>query len=281
MRVRLTLPDQVIGPETLEPALEAVTRANEALIRAGASPTFDELLQRGVRWKPEPPWGHEAFDLGTTMMARGWGDCDDIAPMSAATDRVTGRDPLARVVAIRSGPKMWHAVVAHADGTLEDPSKRAGMPSKGRARAPTVGPMATGACIGVRLWDHTWHARADLPWIGCDNAISGSAISSHPVEAIRRAVQHAALVGRASGACQKADIVHAIALANLANGDDAARVTEACKNHGTEQAPVNQAIDLLSALSLPTDGLTRSEISNANTVRSIPSERGPCVLIGW
>jgi hypothetical protein len=232
VRIRLAIPDQVVGPETLEPALEAVTRANEALIRAGSSPTVDELLRRGVKWKPEPPWGHEAFDLGSTMAQRGWGDCDDWGPISAATDRVTGRDPYARVVAIRSGPRMWHAVVQHSDGSLEDPSKRAGMPAKRGANAAIVGMMGNSACVGLRLFDHAWHARADLPWQGSTAAVSGSAVSSHPIEAMHRAIQHAALVGRTSGVCTGSDVLRMLALDGLCAGQNASDLRRAMQGHG-------------------------------------------------
>lgn len=232
MRIRLAIPDSVIGPEVLEPALEAVTRANEALIRAGSSPTVDELLRRGVRWRPEPPWGHEAFDLGSTMLQRGWGDCDDWGPIAAATDRVTGRDPYSRVVAIRSGPKMWHAVVQHSDGSLEDPSRRAGMPKKQGANAPIVGMMGDTACVGIRLYDRAWHARADLPWTGSTAAVSGSAVSSHPIEALHRAIHHAALVGRASGVANNRDLLRMLALDGLCAGQNASDVRRAMVGHG-------------------------------------------------
>ena len=85
MRIRLGVPTDANRDEKeaiLNAALESVTRADEAQLARGL-PTAREGIARGVRWKPEPP-GDEHFDLGGTVLKRGWGDCDDLAPWHAA-----------------------------------------------------------------------------------------------------------------------------------------------------------------------------------------------------
>lgn len=130
MRIRLAIPDELDDQErreALNAALESVTRSNEGLIKRGKVPFAAQgIKEHGVRWQPEPP-GDESFDLASTVMRRGWGDCDDLAPWHAASLRATGRDSGARAVVSKSGPQRWHAWVLRSDGSKEDPSKAAGM----------------------------------------------------------------------------------------------------------------------------------------------------------
>lgn len=188
MRINLAIPEAHVKAPVLNGALEAVTRLNEDLIRSGASPTSHQLLERGAIWKPEPP-GQEHFDHGGIIAKRGDGDCDDWAPLHAATLRVTGDDPGAKAVVRKSGPKRWHATVIRSDGTEDDPSLAAGMPGPARSvgsRGPTLPLMYPARAIhGVNgevgsfiatphlalrpLSDRhgqveSWQARADLPW---------------------------------------------------------------------------------------------------------------------
>lgn len=135
MRLRLGVPPQLGADEkqaVLDAALESVTRANEGLIRRGL-PTFSEAGPgKRFRWRPEPP-GDEHFDLGSTVLRRGWGDCDDLAPWHAASLRATGEDRDARAVVVPSSsgvPGRWHAVVERSNGSIDDPSLAAGMGSR-------------------------------------------------------------------------------------------------------------------------------------------------------
>jgi hypothetical protein len=128
MRVRTAVPRDISRDEkksVLDAMLESVTRANQALIARGL-PLFREALAGGIRWRPEPP-GDEHFDLGSTVLKRGWGDCDDLAPWEAASLRAHGQD--ARAIVRPSGPNRWHAVVELPGGQILDPSKAAGMGS--------------------------------------------------------------------------------------------------------------------------------------------------------
>ncbi len=126
MRIRVSVPEEHVSAAVINPILEGVTRLNEQMIRSGESPTATALVSAGAKWKPEPP-GDECFDRGDTIAARGWGDCDDWAPLAAAEERITGRDPGARAIVIPSGPSTYHAVVQRSDGTIRDPSIEAGM----------------------------------------------------------------------------------------------------------------------------------------------------------
>jgi hypothetical protein len=129
MRIRLSVPDELDDQErrdALNAALESVTIANTGLIRRGLVPTAAEAIRGGVRWQPEPK-GDEYFDIATTVIGRGHGDCDDLAPWHAASLRASGRDPGAQAVVKRSGPNRWHALVLRSDQSIEDPSRAAGM----------------------------------------------------------------------------------------------------------------------------------------------------------
>lgn len=135
MRIRIALPEggglgESEKKGVLDAALEAVTRAATPLVANRQVPTASAAIRAGrVHWKPEPP-GDEHFDLPTTVLARGWGDCDDLAPWHAASLRASGTDPKARAVVKKSGPGRWHALVQRADGSIEDPSLAAGMGSR-------------------------------------------------------------------------------------------------------------------------------------------------------
>ena len=130
MRIRIAVPEEHVDPPVIDAALEAVTRLDESLIRSGQSPTSDQLVAAGAKWRPEN-MGDEHFDHGGTIAQRGWGDCDDWAPLHAATLRTSGRDPGAIARVIPSGPSTYHAVVQRGDGRIElgdqDISARAGM----------------------------------------------------------------------------------------------------------------------------------------------------------
>lgn len=175
MRINVAVPEAHVTAPVLDAALESVTRLNEAMLEKGEVPTFDKALQYGVKWTPEPP-GQEHFDHAKTVMQRKWGDCDDLAPWHAASLRHTGHDPGAQAVAKRSGPDRWHAVVQRSDGSIDDPSKRAGMGQHRGvigAALPLMWPLPRGGIhgayivrpqIAMRPVRGAFQARADLPW---------------------------------------------------------------------------------------------------------------------
>lgn len=220
MRIRIAVPDEHLTPGVLDAALEAVTRADEALLDAGQVPTAREGIARGVRWKPEPP-GDEHFDLASKVRERGWGDCDDLAPWHAASLRASGEDPDARAVVKRSGPSRWHALVVRGDGRIDDPSKWAGM-GKGvhggslidllTRQAPAHVPVVRSTqpdpasgwspdriILRCQPWRGKWAARTDVPWAtqpGYGLASYGYGLT--PEASLLPSLKGAALVGEAS-----------------------------------------------------------------------------------
>jgi hypothetical protein len=195
VRIRIAVPEAFASPPVINAALEAVTRLDEHMIRAGQSPTSRELVAQGAIWRPEN-MGDEHFDHGGTIAARGWGDCDDWAPLHAATLRASGEDPGAVARVVPSGPNTYHAIVHRSDGSIDDPSVDAGMkaqrvggvddtllsiwacdPHDGRIYAgqlaPTVGPLSIHCGPGIALRSShvvgqgiVWEGRCDVPIIG-------------------------------------------------------------------------------------------------------------------
>lgn len=153
--------------------LRGVIMANRLLIRAGVLP---KLYTSGVQYRPEP-WpskcnrcgaansprrsrcAHcgstdlncvEEFADGLTVLRRGWGDCDDLAPWRAAELQEAGdtaadckiswkvrcQNCAARVLD-RSKPchqcgsrrrfRVFHVTTRRGDGRVEDPSQYLGM----------------------------------------------------------------------------------------------------------------------------------------------------------
>ena len=264
MRIQIAVPEAHVTKSVLDGALEAVTRLDEQLLKAGATPTDEQLIARGAKWKPEPP-GQEHFDHGGVIAARGHGDCDDWAPLRAARLRVTGEDPGARAVVRKSGEKRWHATVIRSDGTEDDPSLDAGMPGPARA----VG--ARGAWVPVMrervhgvdgtfiatphlamrpIADRdgqieAWQARADLPWhwrptTGSPADLAMVSLHQSPVssQAIVGAVRGAFKLGLANGA----DPEHLKRMSAIAEACEGAPWEEIAEAYGPEHANAAAAI---------------------------------------
>jgi len=213
VRLQIAIPEEHVKAPVLNAALEATTKLNESLLEAGETPTDKELIARGARWQPEPP-GQEHFDHGGEIASRGWGDCDDWAPLRAARLRVTGEDPGARAVVRKTGAKRWHATVIRSDGTEDDPSLDAGMPGRRNGAAAPVVPRMPGV-HGVGTYIdmpqlalrpvsdrdgqlESWQARADLPWHA---APPGDAASDIAMVTLHRSpVSSQAIVGAVRGA---------------------------------------------------------------------------------
>lgn len=245
MRIRLGVPDVLDDKDrkaALDAALESVTRTVSSLVRNGHAPPAAGEIKRGrVKWHPEPP-GDEHFDLPGTILARGHGDCDDLAPWHAGSLRAAGIDPGARAVVKKSGPQRWHAVVRRSDGSIEDPSLHAGMGhgvSGPGGDGPEVGsygaiapPMSADGrlCLAIcpsrdPRHPHIWFARCDVPdrlepWDWCSTAAS-----NHPTKAVLHAVRG---VRRVAGADMDAeDDARLGAFHDLILGCDPREVAEA------------------------------------------------------
>ena len=199
MRIRLAIPSGAISAPVLNAALEASTLANQHLLTMGEAPSIEDAIRAGVRWKPEPFSDGEHFDLAPVAAARGWGDCDDLAPWLAADLRLRG-DRGAKAFAKQTGPQRWHALVRTGDGEILDPSKWAGMGKRRGARAAISGQMAPPGGGAICIVPHPrggWAARADLPW--GTRHISGLAREREPEEAFLQACRGAAIVGECNG----------------------------------------------------------------------------------
>lgn len=88
------------------------------------------LYNSGVRYQEEPEGQEESFDAIPAVLARGWGDCDDLAPWRVAELRAMGEKAKIRIewkMNVRTGMKMFHIVVRRANGDIEDPSAILGM----------------------------------------------------------------------------------------------------------------------------------------------------------
>ena len=127
--------------------LEALVKVNQAFLRTHNVPS---LYKAGVRYGEEPPGDlvftaagsgpveknfskHingqvEEFADISTIIHRGWGDCDDLAPWRCAELREAGEKAKIRIQwkTTKAG-KLFHIVVRRADGTVEDPSAVLGM----------------------------------------------------------------------------------------------------------------------------------------------------------
>jgi hypothetical protein len=188
MRIRLGVPRDANDDEKeaiLNAALESVTQADMSQLARGL-PTAEEAIRAGVRWRPEPP-GDEHFDLAGTVLKRGWGDCDDLAPYHAASLRLTGEDPEALAIVRRSGPNRWHAIVRRSDGSIDDPSRAAGMGSVGGDEY--TGPFWE-AMYGPRFGfaysplAHGYAGRVDIPSSTVPAVYSALARGRYPASAV-------------------------------------------------------------------------------------------------
>lgn len=257
MRINVAVPERHVKPPVLNAALEAVTRLNQSLIKNGA-PTSWDLLRKGHIWKPEPP-GQEHFDHVGILARRGHGDCDDWAPLHAASLRESGQDPGARAVVRRTGPKRWHATVIRSNGQEDDPSRKAGMGRRGSlhgcngAVLPTMfdpqpgvnGAYALPPQLALRpvpdKWGDptSWQARADVPWHVHHGISPGdvamAALHQSPMsdQALVGACRGIVGLARASGSGDTYSIDRMNAIADMCEG---ASWEECAINYGTEHA---------------------------------------------
>lgn len=216
MRLNIAIPEAQVAAPILDAALEATTRLDESLIRDGIVPTFRSGgLPAGVVWRPEPP-GAEHFDHAARVLTRGWGDCDDLAPWHAASLRATHEDPGATAIVRPSGPSRWHAVVQRSDGSIDDPSREAGMGQHSGVHGAVLplmhesapdgvnGALVVRPSVALRPVYGGWQARADMPLQTMTDA--GLVPTDYQLVTLRSAqTPHAALRGALDGALYVAD----------------------------------------------------------------------------
>jgi hypothetical protein len=275
MRIRLALPEQALHEserkEVLDAALEAVTRAATPLVARRKVPTAAAAIKAGrVRWKPEPP-GDEHFDLPSTVLARGWGDCDDLAPWHAASLRASGVDPRARAVVKKSGPARWHALVKRGDGSIEDPSVAAGMgsgvsgyggyPGVVGALADPMFPAARLATAVYPLARRGWAGRCDirdrrLPWHW-----SALTMGMGPAAAAARAIRSAHRVA-GEGFISDWDSMRLGATHDLLMGADPDEVAEALEQMGVLDFDNQEDVGFFGGLLKAAGSLVKGPLGN-------------------
>jgi len=266
MRVNIAIPEAQVTKPVLDGALEAVTRLNEQLIAEGSTPTSHELIEQGAKWQPEKP-GDEHFDHGALIAQRGHGDCDDWAPLHAATLRATGEDPGAQAVVKKSGPKRWHAIVKRSDGTEDDPSLAAGMPDPARkvgvrgAWLPTMWQRRPSSVDGAYIAQpqlalrpiadrygepEAWQARADLPWHWAPPGkapldVAMASLHASPVsdQAVVGALRGVYRLGVAGGCAHPEDLERVAAIADACDG---ATWEDLAREYGPEHATAAGAV---------------------------------------
>lgn len=189
--------------ESLVAALEGLTRLNQRILRA--HPEIPDVYAAGIRWTPErrtEQWRSIAdvlgFDPGIAgtvpVVPSGITDCEDIASWRTAYLREREGERGARTDVVPGGAGMWHAVVRRADGTIEDPSARLGMPT----------PESEGAdVVGAINWefhrdpDGRYRGTVSIPAIrfgrDADGEVSVSVSGRTAAEAMRRAASLAGL----------------------------------------------------------------------------------------
>jgi len=127
MKVSFNIP---ASTATLSAALEGLVATNVVLLRRNRN--APALYESGVRYRKERPGREKWLTIPQTLRA-GFGDCEDLAAWRAAELQMLGIP--ARAVVIRTGAKMFHAVVRLPGGRIEDPSVKLGMKKPKRRRA--------------------------------------------------------------------------------------------------------------------------------------------------
>lgn len=104
---------------------------NRLLMRLNRVPRLYDLRRQGlVEFDQEPNAGkYEEFASAPLVIARGWGDCDDLCAYRVAELLETGEPARLRIYCKETADdiKLYHVQVRRADGTIEDPSRICGM----------------------------------------------------------------------------------------------------------------------------------------------------------
>jgi len=107
--------------------LEALVRANRAYLEA--HPDTPALYSAGVRYEKEPRGRDNWQNIPRTIALRS-GDCEDLASWRVAELQQAGELTAHPDVLVYElpGEVDFHIVARRADGSIEDPSRRLGMP---------------------------------------------------------------------------------------------------------------------------------------------------------
>ena len=191
MKIALTAAPDTLNERVLNAAVEAATEVAQSEYEAGKVPPLQKAIDDGVRWAPEAnPPGQESFDPPSVFIPRGTADCDDLAPTWAAELRYSGVDPDAKAEVYQSGPKRYHVIVRRGDGTVDDPSKWAGMGKKvDGARVPLRKQLGSSPLVvGFAPSRRGVRARLDVQGDVC-GGVGIERIGADALDALDRAVR--------------------------------------------------------------------------------------------
>lgn len=137
MRIITQIDSRLKKPEHIARCARAllygVALANRLYFEQGLLPP---LAQSGIRFRNEPWRGKfEEFADGLTVLARGWGDCDDIVPYALGELWAFNREPGARIriywrINKRTKQPMFHVQLRRASGQIYDWARYLGMPGR-------------------------------------------------------------------------------------------------------------------------------------------------------
>jgi hypothetical protein len=184
-----------------------------------------------------------------------------LAPYHAASLRHSGEDPGATAIVRRSGPNRWHAVVQRTDGSIDDPSRRAGMGRHrgvigaalpvmfGGGRYSVSGAYIVRPQIALRPVRGAFQARADLPWNWRERLDEPPTPQDFAMTALHTApVAQTALVGAIDGAIALgeaggfADPEHIQRLCAVADACEGANYEYLASVYGPEHAAAAQQV---------------------------------------
>lgn len=123
MTIHVAILAPVAGKNDLRICAEALISLDRAYLRA--HPRTPSLYQAGVRYHVEED-GRENWLAIPYILARGMGDCEDLACWRVAELREKGIYAIPRFT--KKG-HLWHVTVFN-DGQIEDPSRKLGMGSE-------------------------------------------------------------------------------------------------------------------------------------------------------
>lgn len=124
MQISLNIP---ANRAALTAALSGLVAVNRVYL--SEHPRTPPLYRAGVRYVAELKKREKWLTI-PQVIAAGKGDCEDLACWRAAELQALGIGAKAEV--IRSGPKLFHAIVRLPDGSVEDPSVKLGMKKRRR-----------------------------------------------------------------------------------------------------------------------------------------------------
>lgn len=114
-----------LAPEYIGPMLDCLVAINGAWL--DRNPKAPMLYSCGVVYRREPK-GQERWASIPTVLALGYGDCEDLACWRTAELQRLGEAAHA-IFTHKMTPSgvLYHIKVRRADGSIEDPSKKLGM----------------------------------------------------------------------------------------------------------------------------------------------------------